>query len=114
MQLFLGALPIILRLFSKARGHLLLSNYSWNNLPEPSPHTKYMSACLRDHACMGSIYSQQTHEAPGHAVLTLRTAEPFMWGVAQAHAPQIFIHGMRDSYNSSNYCISCLLSTCTI
>ena len=36
MQLFLGAVPIILRLFSKARGHLLFSNYSWNNLPEPS------------------------------------------------------------------------------
>jgi hypothetical protein len=36
MQLFLGAVPIILRLFSKARGHLLFSNYSWNNLPEPT------------------------------------------------------------------------------
>ena len=36
MQLFLGAVPIILRLFSKARGHLLFSNYSWNNLPKPS------------------------------------------------------------------------------
>ena len=36
MQLFLGAVPIILRLFSKARGHLLFSNYSWNNLPEPN------------------------------------------------------------------------------
>ena len=28
MQLFLGAVPIILRLFSKARGHLLFSDYS--------------------------------------------------------------------------------------
>ena len=36
MQLFLGTLPIILRLFSKVRGHLLFSNYSWNNLPEPT------------------------------------------------------------------------------
>ena len=36
MQVFLGAVPIILRLFSKARGHLLFSNYSWNNLPEPT------------------------------------------------------------------------------
>ena len=36
MQLFLGAVPIILRLFSKARGHLLFSNYSRNNLPKPS------------------------------------------------------------------------------
>ena len=35
MQLFLGAVPIILRLFSKARGHLLFSNYSQNNLPKP-------------------------------------------------------------------------------
>ena len=35
MQLFLGAVPIILRLFSKARGDLLFSNYSWNNLPKP-------------------------------------------------------------------------------
>ena len=35
MQLFLGAVPIILRLFSKARGHLLFSNYSRNNLPKP-------------------------------------------------------------------------------
>ena len=37
MQLFLGAVPIILRLFSKARGHLLFSNYSRNNLPKPTP-----------------------------------------------------------------------------
>ena len=36
MQLFLGAVPIILRLFSKARGHLLFSNYSRNNLPKPT------------------------------------------------------------------------------
>ena len=36
MQLFLGAVPIILRLFSKARGHLLFSNYSRNNLPKPN------------------------------------------------------------------------------
>ena len=35
MQLFLGAVPIILRLFSKARGYLLFSNYSQNNLPKP-------------------------------------------------------------------------------
>ena len=39
MQLFLGAVPIILRLFSKARGHLLFSNYSRNNLPKPMPHS---------------------------------------------------------------------------
>ena len=39
MQLFLGAVPIILRLFSKARRHLLLSNYSWNNLPNPTPES---------------------------------------------------------------------------
>ena len=37
MQLFLRAVPIILRkLFSKARGHLLFSKYSWNNLPKPT------------------------------------------------------------------------------
>ena len=42
MQLFLGAVPIILRLFSKARGHLLFSNYSWNNLPKP---TQQMQKC---------------------------------------------------------------------
>ena len=30
------AVPIIPRLFSKARVHLLYSNYSWNNLPKPS------------------------------------------------------------------------------
>ena len=36
MQLFLRAVPIILRLFSKDRGHLLFSNYSWNNLPKPT------------------------------------------------------------------------------
>ena len=35
MQLFLGAVPITLRLFSKARGYLLFSNYSRNNLPKP-------------------------------------------------------------------------------
>ena len=35
MQLFLEVVPIILKLFSKARGHLLFSNYSWNNLPKP-------------------------------------------------------------------------------
>ena len=29
-------MPIILRLFSKARGHLLFSNYSRNNLPKPN------------------------------------------------------------------------------
>ena len=36
MQLFLEAVPIILKLFSKARGHLLFSNYSQTNLPKPS------------------------------------------------------------------------------
>ena len=36
MQLFPGAVPIILKLFSKARGHLLFSNYPWNNLPKPN------------------------------------------------------------------------------
>ena len=35
MQLFLEAVPIILKLFSKARGHPLFSNYSRNNLPKP-------------------------------------------------------------------------------
>ena len=35
MQLFLEAVPIILKLFSKARGHLLFLYYSWNNLPKP-------------------------------------------------------------------------------
>ena len=35
-RLFLGVVPIILRLFSKTKGHLLFSNYSWNNLPEPN------------------------------------------------------------------------------
>ena len=34
MQLFLGAVPIILTLFSIALGHLLFSNYSRNNLPK--------------------------------------------------------------------------------
>ena len=41
MMLFLGAVPIILKLFSKARGHLLFSNYSWNNLPKPT------SCCIK-------------------------------------------------------------------
>ena len=41
MQLFLGAVPIILRLFSKARGHLLFSNYSRNNLPKPKYGTGF-------------------------------------------------------------------------
>ena len=36
MQLFLEAVPIILELFHKARGHLLFSNYSWNSLPKPT------------------------------------------------------------------------------
>ena len=36
MQLFLEAMPIILKLFSKARGHLLFSNYFRNNLPKPN------------------------------------------------------------------------------
>ena len=40
MQLFLGAVPTILRLFSKARGHLLFSNYSQNNLPKPTHGAK--------------------------------------------------------------------------
>ena len=40
MQLFLGAVPIILRLFSKARGHLLFSNYSRNNSPKPKQKTE--------------------------------------------------------------------------
>ena len=35
MQLFLGAVPITLRLFSKARGYLLFSNDSRNNWPKP-------------------------------------------------------------------------------
>ena len=43
MQLFLGAVPIILRLFSKARRHLLFSNYSRNNLPKPIPGSYYRS-----------------------------------------------------------------------
>ena len=34
MQLYLGTVPIILRSFSKARGHLLFSNYFQNNLPK--------------------------------------------------------------------------------
>ena len=42
MQLFLGAVPIILRLFSKAREHLLFSNYSRNNLPKPSKVPLYL------------------------------------------------------------------------
>ena len=52
MQLFLGAVPIILILFSKAKGHLLFSNYSWNNLPEPSAgcahHSLYTTHALHD------------------------------------------------------------------
>ena len=36
IKLFLGAVPIILRLFSKARRYLLFSNYSQNNLPKPT------------------------------------------------------------------------------
>ena len=36
MQLFLGAVPIIFKLFSNSKGHLLFSNYSGNNLPKPS------------------------------------------------------------------------------
>ena len=51
MQLFLGAVPIILRLFSKARGHLLFSNYSRNNLPKPThgtghPHVELYQFCV--------------------------------------------------------------------
>ena len=42
VQLFLEAMPIILRLFPKARGHLLFSNYSWNNLPKPSLAAMWM------------------------------------------------------------------------
>ena len=37
MQLFLGAVPVILKLFSEARGHLLFSNYSgiiYQSLPK--------------------------------------------------------------------------------
>ena len=36
MQLFLEAVPIILKIFSKTTGHLLFSSYSQNNLPKPS------------------------------------------------------------------------------
>ena len=55
MQLFLGAVPIILRLFSKARGHLLFSNYSRNNLPKPTDHY-IMSVCMLS-VCMLSVYT---------------------------------------------------------
>ena len=40
MQLFLGAVPIILRLFSNTRGHLLFSNSFRNNLPKPNGRIK--------------------------------------------------------------------------
>ena len=33
-------MPIILRLFSKTKGHLLFLNYSWNILPEPNHNPK--------------------------------------------------------------------------
>ena len=39
MQLFLKAVPIILKLFSKAKGCLLFSNYSRNNSPKHTYHT---------------------------------------------------------------------------
>ena len=47
MQLFLEAMPIILRLFPRVRGHLLFSNYSRNNLPKPPPQPPliYTLAC---------------------------------------------------------------------
>ena len=48
MQLFLGAVPIILRLFSKARGHLLFSNYSWNNLPKPTSDAGVYQCIFKD------------------------------------------------------------------
>ena len=48
MQLFLGAVPIILRLFSKARRHLLFSNYSRNNLPGPTSMAGAVDEALTD------------------------------------------------------------------
>ena len=58
MQLFLGAASIILRLFSKARGYLLFSNYSWNNLPKPRP------GHLIDSVCIMSLYIATSIEPP--------------------------------------------------
>ena len=46
MQLILEAVLIILKLFSRARGHLLFSNYSRNNLPEPTDGSKKLSVLL--------------------------------------------------------------------
>ena len=48
MQLFLEAVHFILRLFPKARGHLLFSNYSQNNLPKPMSQslTKIMTIVI--------------------------------------------------------------------
>ena len=48
MQLFLEAVPIIFKLFSKTRGHLLFSNYSQNNLPKPNPRVHSLHLILSE------------------------------------------------------------------
>ena len=72
MLLFLGAVSIILRLFSKARGHLLFLNYSRNNLPKPTDvtiHTRPIGLVIiiKDYP-NGSKLSMFTFESPGGIV----------------------------------------------
>ena len=67
MQLFLGAVLIILRLFPKARGHLLFSNYSQNNLPKPN---KYLSGQMSYNELLDvNLYGLKVYIANVHILL---------------------------------------------
>ena len=62
MQLFLEAMPIILRLSPRVRGHLLFLNYSRNNLPKPTPQPPliYILACR--YQCLYTL--ENSHQFP--------------------------------------------------
>ena len=64
MQLFLGAVLIILRLFSKARAHLLFLTYSQNNFPKPTSNTM-----MQYHYCTISPV-QDVFTSPSHSQRT--------------------------------------------
>ena len=79
MQLFLGAVPIILRLFSKARGHLLYSNYSRNNLSKPTrdviTHRNQYKISCKIHFRMAS----KTHVQICHTRATVTALMEFLY-----------------------------------
>ena len=73
MQLFLGAVPIFLRLLSKARGHLLFSNYSRNNLPKPTDDASWLTY-LASH----SVYVHNKAVFPVIQVLDMKNLRSYL------------------------------------